>query len=1369
MASLYACLIGIAFHSAVSQVGQVIRPRVISVDSNRKRIMLTLNPKKKGEEEEPQEAPAPAVVTPGDIVEGKVDRLDADDNGAVAVSLVLPDGKKARGFLPKAHLSDHPDGAAALLGALKPGSPLGELLVLEAAGGRRGALVTRKQAMRRAVSSLPSTVEDVSEAALLPGYVASVTPDAVYVRFLARVTGRAGLAQLADTFVSDAQRHFSVGQSVRAQVVQVDAARGKFSVTLKSALTMSSDASLLGALFEDLEKAEELSVAEGTPVDWSGEFSVGAVVEGEVHELKEYGAVCDLHGHPDLLGLVAPHQQGGLGKAPAVGQHVKGRLLDVNKRDGILDLSSKAELSKTPKKAAKAAAGLSVGEAVEGVVELVKDSYVVASVPKLHHALGFLSAKDYNLQIVDAHKRFVAGQKVSATVAALPAASSGGRLLLHAPLSSDTLAGSKSSKHPRIKAGDVVEGVVDRLFPVHASIRLGEHLPRGRVYVSHVADVDSDAPDGAESPLQALSVGQKVKAVVLGNVVTPGGAKRGLLELSMRPSDIEKGAAAPAAQKEEEEAVAEGASLVGYCHKLTGGHVWVVLSPTLRGRAELLDCSSDPVELEDAESTFAAGCPIKVRVVSAAAPEKQRQQKGDEEEGTYRHIDLAVLPSASEKEIRATGSLQVAQVTKIVPGRGLHLVLRSGIKARCGLTDIHDGLVPDALSGFREGGFVRGRVLKPSGAPGDNIELSLRPSAGGWWPGCDEDSKGEDGGSGPAAASALSEGQSVKGYIKSVTPKGVFVALSGTLTARVKLRNLSDGFVEDPKAAFPIGRLVSGKVLSTEGGLVEMTLRSAGGGGTKNAVEDLEALEEGETVTGSVRRVSKFGVFIQLDKSALTGMVHISELQDGVVKNIQDLYQTGQRVRAKVLGVDTEAKRLSLGLKPSYFDGDAGMPGEDEEGEEPNFDEEAQGLMSEEDEEDEEMLDIDAAEACEEDDEEEEDEGEEEEEENDEEEAQGIDAMEEDGSDDDDDDDDDDEEEEEDAQPSSSFMADSLEAADAGYSGWGEVVLGDESAAGADEGSAEDDKQAVAGKKTKGAKKAEAREKEAEMRRAELSRLQGSGAPTTKEQFEQAVMADPNSSYVWIKYMAFLVTLGEVAAARKVADRALATIGQREEAERFNVWVAYINLENIYGEPPEEAVMSLMGRALQYTNQKKLYMAALSILQRTRRDDMCQQVLKAMCRKFPESAKVWLRAYSYHVEAAAHGGSTPEAAKRALDRGLDMLPKRKHIKVLTQVGITEFKTGDAERGRSVFEDMVRNYPKRMDLWSVYLDQEIRAGDKQRCRTLFERVTHLHLPAKKMKFLFKRFLDFEKQHGTSSTVDHVKKRAMEFAASLSGGA
>jgi hypothetical protein len=47
------------------------------------------------------------------------------------------------------------------------------------------------------------------------------------------------------------------------------------------------------------------------------------------------------------------------------------------------------------------------------------------------------------------------------------------------------------------------------------------------------------------------------------------------------------------------------------------------------------------------------------------------------------------------------------------------------------------------------------------------------------------------------------------------------------------------------------------------------------------------------------------------------------------------------------------------------------------------------------------------------------------------------------------------------------------------------------------------------------------------------------------------------------------------------------------------VWVAYLNLENLHGAPPEEAVMKLFQRALSYVDQKKLYLALLTILERT--------------------------------------------------------------------------------------------------------------------------------------------------------------------------
>ncbi len=57
----------------------------------------------------------------------------------------------------------------------------------------------------------------------------------------------------------------------------------------------------------------------------------------------------------------------------------------------------------------------------------------------------------------------------------------------------------------------------------------------------------------------------------------------------------------------------------------------------------------------------------------------------------------------------------------------------------------------------------------------------------------------------------------VHGYVRAATKVGVFVQLSRHITARVKLAHLSDGFVEDPKAAFPEGKLVKGRVMAMSG------------------------------------------------------------------------------------------------------------------------------------------------------------------------------------------------------------------------------------------------------------------------------------------------------------------------------------------------------------------------------------------------------------------------------------------------------------------------------------------------------------------------------------------------------------------------
>ena len=69
-------------------------------------------------------------------------------------------------------------------------------------------------------------------------------------------------------------------------------------------------------------------------------------------------------------------------------------------------------------------------------------------------------------------------------------------------------------------------------------------------------------------------------------------------------------------------------------------------------------------------------------------------------------------------------------------------------------------------------------------------------------------------------------------------------------------------------------------------------------------------------------------------------------------------------------------------------------------------------------------------------------------------------------------------------------------------------------------------------------------ETEAATRAAELARLTDA-APQSTEDFERLVLGSPHSSYVWIRYMAFLLGTAEVLQAQAIAERALDTINLR--------------------------------------------------------------------------------------------------------------------------------------------------------------------------------------------------------------------------------
>lgn len=77
--------------------------------------------------------------------------------------------------------------------------------------------------------------------------------------------------------------------------------------------------------------------------------------------------------------------------------------------------------------------------------------------------------------------------------------------------------------------------------------------------------------------------------------------------------------------------------------------------------------------------------------------------------------------------------------------------------------------------------------------------------------------------------------------------------------------------------------------------------------------EVLANLVEGETVTGTVARLTNFGAFIDL--GGVDGLVHISEISYGHVNEPSDELTVGEEVQVKILSVNKEEGRISLSIK----------------------------------------------------------------------------------------------------------------------------------------------------------------------------------------------------------------------------------------------------------------------------------------------------------------------------------------------------------------------------------------------------------------------------------------------------------------------
>jgi small subunit ribosomal protein S1 len=169
----------------------------------------------------------------------------------------------------------------------------------------------------------------------------------------------------------------------------------------------------------------------------------------------------------------------------------------------------------------------------------------------------------------------------------------------------------------------------------------------------------------------------------------------------------------------------------------------------------------------------------------------------------------------------------------------------------------------------------------------------------------------------------LSPGDVVEGTISNIVDFGAFVDLEG-IDGLIHISELSWSHVNHPSELLEIGQEVRVKVLDIDRDRQRISL------GLKQTQSDpwqqvIDTYEQGDVVEGRVTKVVTFGAFVEV-VPGVEGLVHISELATHHVENPREIVQQGESVRAKIIEMDAERRRLSLSLK-RVEEGESTRPG----------------------------------------------------------------------------------------------------------------------------------------------------------------------------------------------------------------------------------------------------------------------------------------------------------------------------------------------------------------------------------------------------------------------------------------------------------
>ncbi|KAK3623162.1 rRNA biogenesis protein rrp5 [Elasticomyces elasticus] len=1229
----------------------------------------------------------------GEVVSGVVERLIlGGKSGITGVLVKISEG--VTGLVPEVHLSDaalqHPERK------FREGVSVKARVLSVDLEKRHLRLTLKKSLISDDGAAIWKSYEGLEPGMEGKGTVVKTMSTGAVVQFFGGVRAWLPAAEMSEGFIEKPEEHFRVGQMINVHVVSVDAGREEMKVSCKTVETFSEEQ------VEAWEAVEGGQVVDGTVTEKGGE-SVMVDLENGLRGVVRLGHLAD--------GAQAKAE--GALKRVRVGQKMS-ELVVLGKleRSRQVLLSDKGSLVKAAKekRLVRSFGDVKEGGKMVGFVRGVTDmgvfvefgNGVVGLVPKSQVSAEMVGVPGFGL---------VKDQTVFAWVMSVDSVKE--RFVLSLREQSEDVGAEKKAKAVviggEVKMEMVVKAHVASVKATQLNVRLADGV-QGRVDVSEVFD-DWEGVGNTKAPLQRFKPNDELDVKVLGVhdarshrflPISHRQSKAPVFELSAKTSRVVDGSEDLLTL----DTVKIGSTQVAFVNNHAEDCIWVNLSPNVRGRVALMDLSNDAGMLQKLEKSFPFGSALRVMVknVDLATGRLDLTAKTGTEQVPLTLADVSA------------GQVLPGRVTK-VSERGVTVQLSDSLAGPVPLVELSDDFEEVGLGRYNKNDIVRVCVVDVD-LPNKRVWLSLRASKV-----LSSSLPVRDAQIGDIAQ--VKAGMLVRGFVKHVGDRGVIVALSGKVDALVKIADLSDKYVKDWKSLVEVDQLVTGRILAVDvdAKVVQLSLKASHVDEDYTPPQGINDLTVGTIITGKVRKVEEFGAFIDIDDTLpkLSGLCHRSEMAAKRVQDARKLYSEGDVVKAKVLSVDVKARKISLGLKATYF---ADIDNEDEEME--DDDSEGEGVELGDEEDDDDVSAIGGVEVEDERDVQSDDEDEQ------------ADEMDIDG--------------DVPAKPTSGLKT-------AGFDWTGESF-------GAANGDVSDSEPDTAATKKRKNKKPEIK--------VDMTGDLDKYGPRSVSDFERQLLGQPNNSGLWIQYMAFQLQLSEIQKARDIAERALRTIHIRETEEKANIWIACMNLEVEYGD--DERVEEIFKQACQVQDPLEMHEKLASIYidsgKYGRADAIFERIVAN--KAFRASPDVWLNYATFLMGNM----KDPARARSMLSRALQSIPKEKNRPLTAKFAGLEFHSsqGDPERGRTIFETLIEQWPTWSSGWDMWVDLErsrlsqITTADekleaKEQIRTLYERMTAQKMKKRRAKFVFKRWLEFEEKEGGPKTVERVKTLAKEFVERL----